>query len=200
MPAPVTKATRLASLYAHLAAVKLPLVEPARKPSAGDVNARLMIVFGHAFTDLAGHEAEYINAAFAALHMDKRLIFFSYAIRGTLMRKVGNDYLLDHRDARAEEIDAYRPFLLEEIAIIDPGCVLCVGSTAIKTLMGDTHFSVTKMAGAELHVDTVSCPVIATVSFSYVIRTGGKRSPHHKQFMADLERAKHLAVDPEIHD
>lgn len=193
MPAPVTKETRLASLYARLAGVHLPFVKPAKKQSTGDHNAALMVVFGHALVDLAGHETEYLHKAFKLAELDPRHTFFSYAVRGSLLRKTGDFVLIESREPRKEEIEAFRPFLLEEIAIIKPKCVLCVGGTSIKTLMGDPHFSIVKMAGAEIDAPGVDCPVIATLSFSYVVKTGGVRSPSHRQFLSDLRHAKQLS-------
>lgn len=198
MPTPITKATRLASLYARIAKGHSPFVKPARKLSAGSPDAALMIVFGHALVDIRGEESAYLNATFSKVGLDKSKVFFSYAIRGSLMQTHGEHLLIEHRSPRADELHTYRPFLLDEISIVRPSVVLCVGSAAIKTLLGDPHFSVTKMAGAEIDVPGIGCPAIATVSFAYVVKTGGKHSKLHRQFVADLTHAKALSEGIEI--
>lgn len=199
MPSPVTKAIRLARLYERIAKAHPPLVKPAKKFSAGDPDSPLMVVFGHALTDLQGEEIEYLNTSFDKVGLDKKKVFFSYAIRGSFMRKLPDGHLLlEHRSPHAEEVEAYRSFLLDEVSIVNPAVVLCVGSTAIKTLLGDLHFSVVKMAGAELDVPGIACPVLSTVSFSYVVKTGGKHSKAHTQFIGDLAHARALSLDSTI--
>lgn len=198
MPTPVTKATRLAALYSEVAKVHSPFVKPAKQMSSGDPNSKLLVVFGHALTDLLGQEKAYLNEAFKTVELDKRTVFFAYAIKGSLMREHNGGMLIEHREARTEELDTYRHFLLDEINIVRPSVVLCMGGTAIKTLLGDPHFSVTKMAGAELDIPGISCPAMATVSFSYVVKTGGKRSKAHSQFIGDLRHAKALSENSEV--
>lgn len=193
MPKPVTKETRLLSLYETIRAGGIQTVQTAKKFSMGNPHAPLLVVMNHPHVDIMGEEAKYLKQVLHLLKLPPHDVFMTYAIKGYLLKKEGNDWHIESREVRQEEIDEFRPSLLDEIAIVKPKVVLCMGGTAAKTLFGDPHFSVTREAGAELEAPGIDCPVIVTVSHSYAVKTGGERGKAHRQIMADFSRAVALS-------
>ncbi len=52
----------------------------------------------------------------------------------------------DNRTPTQEEMDACRPYLLEQIRMVDPGIILLTGASAVKGLVGDKR-GITKIRG-----------------------------------------------------
>ncbi len=52
----------------------------------------------------------------------------------------------DNRDPTAQEIAWYKPFLLEELRLVDPAIVLCTGRHSMKALLGEQS-GITKVRG-----------------------------------------------------
>jgi uracil-DNA glycosylase family 4 len=76
-----------------------------------------------------------------------------------------------HKKPRAYEIEACKPWLEAEIAVVEPRLVVCLGATAAQALLGRT-FSVTRQRG-ELLESKFAGRVMATVHPSSVIAAHG---------------------------
>lgn len=193
MPAPVTKETRLHALYERVKVDGMQTVQIAKKFSMGNPHAPLMVVMNHPHVDLMGEEAKYLKRLFHLLEIPPHDMFLTYAVKGYLLREENGDWHIESREVRHEEAEHYRSFLIDEIAIVKPKVVLCMGGTAAKTLFGDVHFSVMREAGLELEAPGVDCPVIVTLSHSYAYKSGGERGKAHRQIMGDFRRAIDLS-------
>lgn len=93
-----------------------------------------------------------------------------------------------NRDPRPDEIDACRPYLEEQIALIDPAVVVTLGNFASKLLLG-TSTGITKLRGrAYRWGDRVLVPTLHPAA---VLRGGGEAMARVR---ADLVRAKSVVA------
>lgn len=96
----------------------------------------------------------------------------------------------DNRDPRPEEIAACRPYLEEQLSLIDPAVVVTLGNFATKLLLATTE-GVTKLRGRTYPFR--NGVLIPTLHPSYVLRGGGTAMA---QMRADLVRAKLALAAP----
>jgi DNA polymerase len=94
-----------------------------------------------------------------------------------------------HKKPRASEIEACKPWLEAEIAVVKPRLVVCLGATAAQALLGRT-FSVTRQRG-ELLESKLAGLVMATVHPSSLFRLTDKTDRHQQteRFIQDLRIA-----------
>jgi DNA polymerase len=139
---------------------------------------------GHPFVGPAG---KLLDRALADAGIDRSRVYvtnvvkhFSWAPRGK--RRI-------HKKPRQAEIEACRPWLDDEMAIVRPKAVVCLGSTAAQTLLG-RQFRVTAQRGALLPSDLAPI-VVATVHPSSILRApdDDAREREFKRFVADLKVA-----------
>jgi len=93
-----------------------------------------------------------------------------------------------HKKPRDSEIDACRPWLDAEIAVVKPHVLVCLGATAAQALLGK-DFRVSKHRG-EL-IDSPLAPyVTATVHPSSILRAQDEESRHAEMeaFVKDLKK------------
>ena len=92
----------------------------------------------------------------------------------------------DNRDPKPDEIDACRPYLTEQVALIAPRVVVTLGNFATKLLL-DTDQGITKLRGASYPMGgTVLVPTFHPAA---ALRGGGVVLA---QMRADFVRAKQL--------
>lgn len=93
-----------------------------------------------------------------------------------------------NRPPTDREIAAAAPELEEEIALLNPAAVLCLGATAGKALLGKS-FNFTRDRGAWFsRLDAP--PVIATYLPAYILRREGPDFDEaYSAFLTDLRRA-----------
>lgn len=89
-----------------------------------------------------------------------------------------------NRDPRPEEIEACRPYLEEQISLIDPSVVVTLGNFSSKLLL-DTTIGITKLRGRAY--DWGGRVLVPTLHPAAVLRGGGDAMA---QVRADLVRAK----------
>jgi DNA polymerase len=92
-----------------------------------------------------------------------------------------------HQTPKKFEIDACRPWLDEELRVVQPDAVVPLGATAAKALLGSS-FRVTKQRG-EVLGDTGLAPiVVATIHPSSILRqrTDEERYAEREGFVRDL--------------
>jgi len=94
-----------------------------------------------------------------------------------------------HKKPRASEIEACKPWLEAEIAVVKPRLVVCLGATAAQALLGRT-FSVTRQRG-ELLESKLAGRVMATVHPSSLLRLTDETDRHQQteRFIHDLRIA-----------
>jgi len=97
-----------------------------------------------------------------------------------------------NRNPRPEEIAACRPYLLRQIALVNPACILVVGRFAAQTLL-DTDAPVSRLRG-RVHTLTLEAgreiPVIVSYHPAYLLRSPVEKA----QAWADLQLAQSVAV------
>jgi uracil-DNA glycosylase family protein len=91
-----------------------------------------------------------------------------------------------HKKPSAREVTACKPWLLAEIAAVDPALVVCLGATAAQAILG-REFRVTKKRG-EVIAGSFARPVMATVHPSAVLRERDEaaREDAFRALVADL--------------
>jgi len=97
-----------------------------------------------------------------------------------------------HKKPSAREVTACRPWLEQELELIRPDVLVCLGATAAQALLG-REFRVTVQRGKL--VDTALAPkALATIHPSAVLRqqTPQDRAREMSRFTADLEVAARL--------
>jgi len=100
-----------------------------------------------------------------------------------------------HKKPRDSEINACRPWLDAEIAVVKPNVLVCLGATAAQALLGK-DFRVSKHRG-EL-VDSALAPyVTATVHPSSILRAQDEESRHAEMeaFVNDLKKVRSWIVN-----
>jgi len=91
-----------------------------------------------------------------------------------------------HQKPNAREVQACRPWLESELAIVQPDVVVALGATAAQALMGPT-FRVTRSRGQALTMPWART-FIATIHPSAVLRTPTEsREEMRRSFVADLK-------------
>ena len=93
-----------------------------------------------------------------------------------------------HKKPRAWEIQACRPWLDAELALVRPEVLVCLGASAAQALLG-RDFSVTRQRG-ELVPSTLAPKVLATVHPSSILRAPDTETRHLEmsKFVADLRK------------
>src|SRR5712671_6816789 len=81
-----------------------------------------------------------------------------------------------HKKPRYSEINACRPWLDAELAVVKPQILVCLGATAAQALLGK-DFSVSRRRG-ELVESGLAPYVMATVHPSSILRAGDHESRH----------------------
>jgi uracil-DNA glycosylase family protein len=93
-----------------------------------------------------------------------------------------------HKKPNAQEINACRPWLEAEIAIVKPQVIVALGATAAQALLG-AKFRVTKQRGEFLE-STLAPNVMATVHPSSILRAPDDetRRLEYRRFVDDLKK------------
>jgi len=93
-----------------------------------------------------------------------------------------------HKKPNSTEIEACRPWLEAEIAMVKPAAIVCLGATAAQALLGK-QFRVTKQRG-EFIPSPLAPFVMATVHPSSILRAPDEQARNEEMlhFIEDLER------------
>ena len=97
-----------------------------------------------------------------------------------------------HQKPTGREVAACLPWLENEIALIEPQLIVCLGATAAQAVLG-SDFRVTVSRGRSM-MTRFGPPAVATVHPSSILRqkTSVDREREMKLFVADLESAARL--------
>ena len=174
--------------------VQCTLKKTATKMVFGDGNINSKIVFvGEApgaeedkhGIPFVGQAGQLLNKAIEAIGLKREDVYITNVIP---WRPIAN------RTPTTEEVQLFRPFLIQHINIINPKIVVCLGSSAMKAILQD-NTSISKIRGTKIenrdifkNKDTI---LLATFHPAYLLR-----SPSQKRFFwHDFLKIKHMLSD-----
>ena len=159
----------------------------------GPARARLMLVgeqpgdqedrSGHPFVGPAGR---LLDRALDEAGIDRAEVYLTNVVKHFKWEPRGKRRI--HKKPRASEIQACRPWLETEIALVKPRILVCLGATAAQALLGRA-FKVSQQRGRLVASDLAPL-VAATVHPSSILRARGDDARHleMKRFVADLKQ------------
>ena len=161
----------------------------------GPARARVMIVGeqpgdqedkeGHPFVGPAGG---LLNAALEEAGIDRSAVYVTNAVKHFKWARGDKSKRRIHKKPNDGEIRACRPWLDQEMKLVQPEVVVCLGATAAQALLGKT-FRVTKSRGQKVSAPFAEA-VFATVHPSSILRAPDAKSREEarRAFVADLKK------------
>jgi DNA polymerase len=160
----------------------------------GRARAKLMLV-GEQPGDVEDTEGEpFVGPAGRILHkaladagLDDTPMYVTNAVKHFSFRRAGKRRL--HQTPRAAQISACRPWLQAEVSTVHPDLIVCLGSVAVKSMLGDA-VRVLRDRGTLLERDSAVGPAsfLVTVHPSSILRTPSEdREAAYASFVADLQ-------------
>jgi DNA polymerase len=170
----------------------------------GDPTARIILVGeqpGHE-EDLAGHPfvgpaGRLLDKALAQAGLDRRSVYVTNAVKHFKWKREGPGKRRIHDKPRQSEIDACKPWFKQEVELIQPSLVVCLGATAATALLG--RGVAIKASRGRVLTTPDGVRALVTVHPSAILRMPdpSMRREEMQQFVADLETAARLAArDP----
>jgi uracil-DNA glycosylase len=159
----------------------------------GPKRAKLMLVgeqpgdaedrAGHPFVGPAGG---LLDRALDAAAIDRDDVYVTNVVKHFKWKRDEDTKRRIHSKPSAAEVRACSPWLVEEIALVQPEAIVCLGATAAKALLGNS-FSVTKRRAVAIESEWAPF-VFATVHPSAVLRAPkARRAREERAFFRDLE-------------
>ena len=148
----------------------------------GDVEDRQGIPF-------VGPAGKLLQRALADVGVSAADVYVTNAVKHFRFTERGKRRI--HATPQVTHIQACRPWLEAELSIVDPSLIVCLGATAVRSLLG-TGFRVSKQRGQVLELPTPvgQRQVLATVHPSSVLRaTGEDRDVAYASLVDDLRVA-----------
>ena len=165
----------------------------------GPKAARVMIVgeqpgdqedrTGHPFV---GPSGALLDRALVEAGIDRGDVYVTNAVKHFKWERGEKGTRRIHKKPNDTEIRACHPWLEEEIRLVQPDVILCLGATAAQAMLGKA-FRVTKDRGKAIAADFGT--VFATVHPSSILRapSADARALAQRDFTADLKKvARHL--------
>lgn len=161
----------------------------------GPAPARVMIVGeqpgdqedkeGEPFVGPAGR---LLDAALAEVGLDRSQVYVTNGVKHFKWERGEKSKRRIHKKPNDGEIRACRPWLDQELKLVKPEVVLCLGATAAQALLGKT-FRVTKSRGQRMNAPFADA-VFATVHPSSILRApdSAAREEARRAFVADLRK------------
>ena len=128
-----------------------------------------------------------LDKALGAAGIDRSQTYVTNVVKHFKFERRGKRRI--HEKPRSSEVEACRPWLSAEIAILKPKVIVALGATAAQALLG-REFRVTKQRGQ--FVESPLAPrVMATVHPSSILRApdDGTRKSEMERFVEDLKTA-----------
>jgi uracil-DNA glycosylase len=144
---------------------------------------------GHPFVGPAG---KLLDRALVEAEIDRGNVYVTNAVKHFKWKPQGKVRL--HQKPNAKEIGACRQWWTQELAVVKPKVLCCLGATAAQAVFG-AKFRVTKQRGEFLEVvDGVQGT--ATIHPSAILRADDeRREVEYRDFVDDLRAvAEHLAA------
>lgn len=151
---------------------QLGTLRPTMVFATGNPHARLMLVGEAPGADeekqqepFVGRAGQKLNQILSAMNLARQDIYISNVCK--FRPDMGPNQGTSNRAPTSEEIAACLPIILAEIRAIAPACIVCLGGSAAKGLLGETR-SVNALRGHWLECQGI--PVRVTYHPSYLLR------------------------------
>jgi DNA polymerase len=133
-----------------------------------------------------GPAGRLLDGALADAGIDRSQAYVTNAVKHFKWQARGKRRI--HQKPNWEEINACRPWLEAELALIKPNVIVALGATAAQSLIGP-QFRVTKQRGEFLE-STLAPYVMATVHPSSILRAPDDetRQLEYRRFVDDLKK------------
>jgi len=170
----------------------------------GPARARVMVVGeqpgdredreGHPFVGPAGR---LLDEALAEAGIDRTEVYVTNAVKHFKWDRGEKSARRIHRKPNDAEIRACRPWLDQEMKLVRPEVVICLGATAAQALLGKS-FRVTKHRGTKVPV-AFARAAFATLHPSSVLRApdAAARAEARRALVADLRKVARFLREPE---
>jgi len=142
--------------------------------------------------DLAGHPfvgpaGKLLDRALEEAGIDRAHVYVTNVVKHFKWEPRGKRRI--HAKPNAAEINACRPWLETEIALVKPRVLVCLGATAAHALLGKS-FKVSKQRGEFIRSSSLAPIVSATVHPSSILRApdDDARREEMRRFVEDLRR------------
>ena len=164
--------------------VRAPLLLVGEQP--GDEEDRA----GHPFVGPAGR---LLSRALEEAGVDRAQAFVTNAVKHFKWTMPERGKRRIHEKPNAAEVRACNPWLLDEIAAVEPRVIVCLGATAAQALLGRA-FRVTAHRG-EAIAWAERPPIVPTVHPASILRARDEETRRSEtvRFIADLRAAAKLA-------
>ena len=136
---------------------------------------------GRPFVGPAGRE---LDRGLEAAGIDRREAYVTNVVKHFKFEERGRRRI--HQTPKRFEVEACRPWLSEELSVVEPDAVVLLGATAAKALLSSS-FRVTRQRGELLESDLARI-VSATIHPSAILRAPDERAraAEREAFAADL--------------
>ena len=134
-----------------------------------------------------GPAGKLLDQAMVDAGIDRKLAYVTNAVKHFKWQARGKRRI--HQKPNWEEINACRPWLEAELAVVKPRVVVCLGATAAQALLG-RQFRVTQHRG-ELVESDLAEHVTATVHPSSILR--GEPEDREREFAAFVDDLRVVA-------
>jgi len=136
---------------------------------------------GKPFVGPAGRE---LDRALEEVGIDRADVYVTNVVKHFAFEERGKRRM--HRTPKRFEIEACKPWLVEELQVVTPEALVLLGATAAKALLGSS-FRITRERGRALESDLAEL-VLATVHPSSILRqrTDEERYEERRRFTEDL--------------
>jgi DNA polymerase len=140
---------------------------------------------GHPFVGPAGR---LLAAALEEAGIDRGGVYVTNAVKHFKWERGEKSKRRIHKKPNDAEIRACRPWLDQELKVVKPDVVVCLGATAAQALLGKS-FRVTKSRGEKVSAPFAKA-VFATVHPSSILRApnSAARAEARRAFIADLKK------------
>ncbi len=112
-----------------------------------------------------GRAGQLLTSMLRAIGFAREQVFIANILKS---RPPGN------RDPRPDEVRACLPYLLRQIALVDPGLILCVGRIAAQNLLG-TDAALGRLRGRPHRLGDSGRPVVVTYHPAYLLRSPAEK-------------------------
>jgi uracil-DNA glycosylase family protein len=146
---------------------------------------------GHPFVGPAGR---VLDKAIREAGLEREKIYVTNAVKHFKFEQRGKRRI--HRKPSAAEVRACRPWLQAELALIEPEITVCLGVTAVQSLLGP-GFRLTEQRGI-FFPHPWAKQVVATVHPSAILRASERYEEEYQRFLHDMRlianKAKELRL------
>jgi len=164
----------------------------------GPASARVMVVGEQpgdqedkAGRPFVGPSGKLLDRAFDAAGIDRDDLYVTNAVKHFKWARDARTKRRIHKTPSVGEVRACHPWLEQEIALVRPHVIVCLGATAAKALLG-RDFSVMKKRGVPVKSPWAPA-IIATVHPSAVLRAPtDQRALAERMFVADIRKVARL--------